>query len=134
MLLSDFDGEKLLTPSPPGTPYTDLLLSRFRAAGAEVTPVEAKVTGGGVLLNGLVQAGAITAMPADTPAPAGVSARGRGLHAAFADPLVGRATACLGRRHPRRHGLGPAARFLAEGTGKRAFVERLGVLSCSREP
>ena len=62
--LQDFDGERLLTASPPGTPYTDLLVERFASAGAAVTPVEARVTGGGQLLIELVDAGAIASMPA----------------------------------------------------------------------
>ena len=45
--LSDLDGERLLTWNPPGSPYTDLLISRLAAAGARVTtPVRARVTGG----------------------------------------------------------------------------------------
>jgi hypothetical protein len=42
--LADLDGERLLTWNPPGTPYTDLLLSRLAAAGARVTPVQARIT------------------------------------------------------------------------------------------
>jgi DNA-binding transcriptional LysR family regulator len=43
--LAQLDGERLLTWSPPGTPYTDLLVTRLAAAGARVEPVEARVTG-----------------------------------------------------------------------------------------
>jgi DNA-binding transcriptional LysR family regulator len=44
--LADLDGERLLTWSPPGTPYTDLLVSRVAASGARVESVQAQVTGG----------------------------------------------------------------------------------------
>ena len=44
--LADLDGERLLTWNSPGTPYTDLLVSRLAAAGARVTPVQARITGG----------------------------------------------------------------------------------------
>jgi DNA-binding transcriptional LysR family regulator len=44
--LAAIDGERLLTWSPPGSPYTDLLVERCRRAGATVTPVETGVTGG----------------------------------------------------------------------------------------
>ena len=70
--LKDFDGERLLTASPSGTPYTDLLVERFAAVGATVTPVESRVTGGAQLLHELVDLDAIAAMPAGTPAPPGV--------------------------------------------------------------
>lgn len=70
--LEDFDGQRLLTASPAGTPYTDLLVERFAAAGATVTPVEARVTGGVQLLTELTEADAIAAMPAGTPPPDGV--------------------------------------------------------------
>lgn len=43
--LAELDGERLLTWNPPGTPFTDLLLTRLAAAGATVEPVEARVTG-----------------------------------------------------------------------------------------
>jgi DNA-binding transcriptional LysR family regulator len=56
--LAALDGERLLVWSPPGTPFTDLLLRRLAAAGARVEPVEARVTGGGdmgeVAANGAV--------------------------------------------------------------------------------
>jgi DNA-binding transcriptional LysR family regulator len=44
--LAELDGERLLTWSRPGTPYTDLLVGRLAAAGANVEPVQAQVTGG----------------------------------------------------------------------------------------
>jgi DNA-binding transcriptional LysR family regulator len=43
--LAELDGERLLTWSPPGTPYTDLLIARLAAANARVEPVESRVTG-----------------------------------------------------------------------------------------
>ena len=43
--LAELDGERLLTWSRRGTPYTDLLLDRVAAAGAVVEPVQARVTG-----------------------------------------------------------------------------------------
>jgi DNA-binding transcriptional LysR family regulator len=45
--LAQLDGEQLLTWSPPGSPFTDLLLARVAAAGGQVEPVESAVTGGG---------------------------------------------------------------------------------------
>lgn len=45
--LRELDGARLMTWSRPGTPYTDLLLRRLAAAGADVVPVESRVTGGG---------------------------------------------------------------------------------------
>jgi DNA-binding transcriptional LysR family regulator len=49
--LAALDGERLLTWSPAGTPFTDLLTERVRAAGAAVEPVESSVTGGGALVD-----------------------------------------------------------------------------------
>ena len=45
--LSQLDGERLLTWNAPGTPFTDLLVTRLAAAGAHVHPVESLVLGGG---------------------------------------------------------------------------------------
>jgi DNA-binding transcriptional LysR family regulator len=70
--LADFDGERLLTASRAGTPYTDRLVESFRAAGATVTPVEARITGGGILLTELAEREAVAAMPVGTVAPEGV--------------------------------------------------------------
>ncbi len=67
--LADLDGQRLLTPSPAGTSYTDLLLSRFAAAGATVHPVEARVTGGGALLAELVHRDAIAVVPVGSAIP-----------------------------------------------------------------
>jgi DNA-binding transcriptional LysR family regulator len=64
VVAGDLAGERLLVPSPPGTPYTDLLLERL-----DVTPVEARVTGTGVILVEL--ADCVAVMPEGTVAPAG---------------------------------------------------------------
>jgi DNA-binding transcriptional LysR family regulator len=63
--LAELDGERLLTWSAPGTPYTDLLVNRLRAAGARVEPVESRVTGGGSLE--LTETGAVALAPAGFP-------------------------------------------------------------------
>lgn len=44
--LRELDGERLLTWSPRGTPFTDLLVAACTAAGATVEPVETSVTSG----------------------------------------------------------------------------------------
>jgi DNA-binding transcriptional LysR family regulator len=62
--LAAIDGERLMTWSPPGSPYTDLLVELCRRAGAAVTPVETAVTGG----TGLVELGALDSV-ALVPAP-----------------------------------------------------------------
>jgi DNA-binding transcriptional LysR family regulator len=66
------DGERLLLPSRPGTPYADLVLAQLRAAGAEVEAVEARVTGGDVTLVELGEHGAVALMPVGTQPPPGV--------------------------------------------------------------
>lgn len=43
--LAELDGERLLTWNPPGSTYTDLLLSRIAAGGATVEPIESRVMG-----------------------------------------------------------------------------------------
>ena len=63
---AQLDGERLLTASAAGTPYTDLLVSRLAAAGAHVEPVEAHVTGTGPPALG--EAGAVAVVPAGWPA------------------------------------------------------------------
>jgi DNA-binding transcriptional LysR family regulator len=71
--LAAIDGERLLTWSPEGTPYTDMLVERCSRAGAHVTPVESAVTGG----SGLVELAALEAValvPASSPAVDGVVA------------------------------------------------------------
>jgi DNA-binding transcriptional LysR family regulator len=70
--LAAIDGERLLTWSPPGSPYTDLLIERCRRAGARVTPVESAVTGG----TGLVELAALDSValvPAPSPPVAGTA-------------------------------------------------------------
>ena len=64
--IGDLDGERLLTWNPPGTPFTDLLLSRLAAGGATVEPVEARVTGMAAFSD-LAELGAVALMPADWP-------------------------------------------------------------------
>jgi len=68
--LPELDGERLLTWNPPGTPYTDLLLNRLRAAGARVDPVEAAVTGGSDPPD--LSSGAIAVLPEGWPDGEGV--------------------------------------------------------------
>jgi DNA-binding transcriptional LysR family regulator len=65
--LARIDGERLLTASAPGTPYTDLLLARCAEAGAGVTHVEARVTGGSALPAQVARAGAVALVPTGTP-------------------------------------------------------------------
>lgn len=69
--LAELGGERLLTWSPVGTPFTDLLLSRVAAAGALVTPVEARVTGA-VALTDVPETGAVALMPEGWPPTEGV--------------------------------------------------------------
>lgn len=69
--LAELDGERLLTASPVGTAYTDLLLERSAAAGATLTPVEARVTGGSALLTQLADVEAVALVPVETPAVVG---------------------------------------------------------------
>src|SRR4051794_25601978 len=69
--LAELDGERLLTWSPVGTPFTDLLLSRVAASGAMVTPVEARVTGA-VTLADLPVTGAVALIPVGWPPTDGV--------------------------------------------------------------
>jgi DNA-binding transcriptional LysR family regulator len=64
--LAELDGERLLTWSAPGTPYTDLLVTRLRAAGAHVEPVQSHVTGGGEPPD-LTETGTVALMPAGWP-------------------------------------------------------------------
>lgn len=64
--LAELDGERLLTWSGRGTPYTDLLVDRLAAAGAHVDPVQAQVTGGTEPPD-VDAAGAVALMPAGWP-------------------------------------------------------------------
>jgi DNA-binding transcriptional LysR family regulator len=63
--LAQLDGERLLTWSPAGTAFSDLLVRRLAAAGARVEPVESRVTGGGEPPLG--ETGAVAILPAGTP-------------------------------------------------------------------
>jgi DNA-binding transcriptional LysR family regulator len=64
--LAELDGERLLTWSAPGTPFTDLLVNRVAAAGARVEPVQARVLGGEQPLD-LTGTGTVALMPAGWP-------------------------------------------------------------------
>jgi DNA-binding transcriptional LysR family regulator len=64
--LAELDGERLLTWSAPGTPYTDLLVTRLQAAGARVEPVQSPITGGGEPPD-LTETGAVALMPLGWP-------------------------------------------------------------------
>jgi hypothetical protein len=70
--LTDLDGERLLVWSPPGTPYTDLMLARVRAGGADVEPVESRVTGTHGLAD-LDEQGAVALVPEGWPPRPGVA-------------------------------------------------------------
>jgi DNA-binding transcriptional LysR family regulator len=69
--LAELDGERLLTWSPPGTPYTDLLMARLAAANARVEPVESRVTGAPAFTE-LAARRAVALMPAGWPPADGV--------------------------------------------------------------
>lgn len=69
--LARIDGERLLSASAPGTPYTDLLLARCVEAGARVAHVEARVTGGSALPGQVAEARAVALVPVGTPPAAG---------------------------------------------------------------
>ncbi len=60
--LAELDGERLLTWSPPGTPYNDTLVARLAAAGAQVEPVESRITGSPYLAE-LARLNAIALVP-----------------------------------------------------------------------
>jgi DNA-binding transcriptional LysR family regulator len=64
--LAQLDGERLLTWSPRGTAFTDLLLTRLAAAGAQVEPIESRVTGSTGLTE-LAERDAVALMPAGWP-------------------------------------------------------------------
>ena len=69
--LRELDGTRLLVWSPPGTPYTDLLLARVAAGGGRVEPVESRVTGTHGLAD-LEEHGAVALVPEGWPARPGV--------------------------------------------------------------
>jgi DNA-binding transcriptional LysR family regulator len=64
--LRELDGARLLTWSPRGTAFTDLLLARLEAAGAHVEPVESRVTGS-IALTELAALDAVALMPVGHP-------------------------------------------------------------------
>jgi DNA-binding transcriptional LysR family regulator len=69
--LAQLDGRRLLAWSAPGTPFTDLLVSRLASAGASVELVESRVTGTPALAQ-LAEQDAVALMPHGFAAPAGV--------------------------------------------------------------
>ena len=69
--LAELDGERLLTWSAPGTPFTDLLVDRLAAAGARVEVVESRVTGGPSLAQ-LAEQHAVAVMPRGFLVPPGI--------------------------------------------------------------
>jgi hypothetical protein len=69
--LAELDGERLLTWSPPGTPYTDMLIARLAAANARVEPVESRITGAPAFTE-LAARRAVTLVPAGWPPADGV--------------------------------------------------------------
>jgi DNA-binding transcriptional LysR family regulator len=64
--LAELNGERLLTWSAPGTPFTDLLVDRLAAAGAQVDPVQARVLGSEQPPD-LTETDAVALMPAGSP-------------------------------------------------------------------
>jgi DNA-binding transcriptional LysR family regulator len=68
--LAELDGERLLTWNPPGTPFTDLLLTRLAAAGARVDPVQPRITGA-VHASELSEQHAVALIGAGSPAGEG---------------------------------------------------------------
>lgn len=60
--LAELDGERLLVWNPPGTPFTDLLLTRLSAAGVSVELVESRVLGAGAMSE-LPATGAVALVP-----------------------------------------------------------------------
>lgn len=70
--LAEIDGERLLVPSPAGTPYTDMLLERIAAIGASVELVEGRVTGGPAILTELGRTWTVALMPLGTAPSQGV--------------------------------------------------------------
>ena len=71
--LRELEGERLLSASPPGTPYTDLLLDLLAREGVSVVPTEARVTGGAALPSQLASHGAVALVPVGTPTPPDVT-------------------------------------------------------------
>lgn len=71
--LADLDGERLLVASARGSAYTDLLVDAIEAAGAAVSIVEARVTGGATLLTEFNDDDVVALMPAGTSPRAGIT-------------------------------------------------------------
>lgn len=71
--LTELEGERLLTASPSGTPYTDLLLERLARVGVSVVPTEARITGGAALPSQLASHDAVAIVPVGTPTPPDVA-------------------------------------------------------------
>lgn len=69
--LGELDGERMLTWNPPGSAYTDMLLERLRAGGAEVEPVESRVVGT-QRMDELLEHEAVAVLPAGWPPTDGV--------------------------------------------------------------
>jgi DNA-binding transcriptional LysR family regulator len=69
--VADLDGERLLVRSAVGTPFTDMLLARLAAGGAQVEPVEARVTGA-TSLDELVALGGVSLHAVGFPAVEGL--------------------------------------------------------------
>jgi DNA-binding transcriptional LysR family regulator len=65
--LTDLDGERLLAWNAPGTPLTDLLISRLAAAGSSVDTVLARVWGMAAALADLPDLGAVALLPPNWP-------------------------------------------------------------------
>jgi DNA-binding transcriptional LysR family regulator len=74
LTVTDLDGERLLVPSPPGTPFTDMVLSQFTAADVAITPVESRVTGGSSILGEIPGTRTIGLRPEGTELPPGIVA------------------------------------------------------------
>jgi DNA-binding transcriptional LysR family regulator len=72
--LPDLQGQRLLLPSPPGTPFTDMVLAQFATAGVEIIVVESAVTGGSSILNELRRSETVGLRPLGTELPTGVIA------------------------------------------------------------
>ncbi|HEY4277245.1 MAG TPA: LysR family transcriptional regulator [Conexibacter sp.] len=73
LTLAALGGERMLVPSPAGTPYTDMVLSRIAAAGVTVTTVEARVTGGTAVTTEVARQQALLLMPVGSPLAPGVT-------------------------------------------------------------
>ncbi|MFD5828481.1 LysR family transcriptional regulator [Lentzea sp. NPDC060358] len=59
----ELDGERLLVWSPPGTPLTDLIVSRLAESGAAVQPLMSLTTGMASALNDLTELAAVAIAP-----------------------------------------------------------------------